>query len=244
MPPVRALDGSFTILGGRVPRVVFLLLGLTLLATILAAVGYRNGLPFFLRATTLSPALVWEGQLWRLVTWPFVELGGAPPGLNLFFGCLLLVFLGRDLYYAWGATRFLGHYLGIAAASGLATCLVSRLWSDVWASDYFTMWPAVDAMIIAWATLHPGREILIFLVLPARGRTLIIATIALTLLFALLSGFTYFVPHFLAEGLMLAYLNQPTGLRRFWQQARRRRSQRRASKLRVVERDEPPRWLH
>lgn len=231
-------------MGNRVPRVVGLLIGLTLVVSIVAAVGYRNGVPFILREATLSPALVWQGQIWRLVTWIFVELGGIPPGTNLFFGGLLLFFLGRDLYYTWGATRFLGHYLGIGVASGLATCLVARLWPGVWASDYMSMWPAVNAMIIAWATLNPGREILVFLVLPARGRSLIIVTIGLTLLFALINGVVHFVPHFLAEGLMLAYLNPPTAVQRFWQRARLRRTQGRSPKFRVVEKEEPPRWLH
>jgi hypothetical protein len=102
----------------------------------------------------------------------------------------------------------------------------------------------VTALMIACATLNPQRDVFVYFVLPLRGRNLILATLGGTLLFALLDGVARFVPHFLAEGLMLAYLNQPAGLQRFWQQARRRRSQRRASRLRVVDREEPPRWLH
>jgi hypothetical protein len=244
MAPVRALDGSFTILGNRLPRIVGLLIGATLVASVCAAVGYRNGVPFILREATLSPALVWQGQIWRLVTWIFIEIQGIPPGTNLFFGGMVLFFIGPDLYYGWGATRFLGHYIGIAAASGLATCVVGRFWPEVWAGDYFTMWPAVDAMLIAWAALHPSREIRLFLVLPARGRSLIIAIMGLTLLFALINGISGFIPHFLAEGLMLGWMNPPRGLQQFWHRARLRRMSKRPTKFRVVEREEPPRWLH
>jgi membrane associated rhomboid family serine protease len=240
MPPVRPLEGNFTVLGNRIPRVVVLVLGLTLLVSVLAAVGSRNGVPFVLQQAALLPALVWHGQLWRLVTWVFVE----PDGIGLFFGGLLLVSLGRDLYYAWGAQRFLGYYLGIAAASGLATCLVGLLWPSLWTAGYFSMWPVVDAMIIAWAGMHPTRDVMLFFVLPARGRSLIIATFGLTLLLALMNGVAGFVPHFLAEGLMLAYMNPPSGLQRLWQRTRLRQSQKRSPKLRVVEREEPPRWLH
>ena len=243
--PMRPLDGTFTILGNRVPRVVGLLIGLTFLASIGAAVGARNGFPALLAQGILAPDFVWAGQLWRLVTWVFLELGGQPPGLNLFFGSLLLWWVGRDLYYAWGATRLLGTYLGIAVAAGAATCLVARLvWPGLMGADYMGMWPVVDALIIAWATIHPSREILVFLVLPARGRTLILITLGMTLLFGLINGIAGFVPHFLAEGLMLAHLNPPLSLQKLWHQTRMRRSQRRSPKLRAVDRDDPPRWLH
>ena len=241
MPPVRVLDGSFTILGGRVPRVVGLLVGLTLVATILGAVGARNGLPTVLQQGVLSPDLVWTGQVWRIVTWVFFELDA----LSLVFGCLGLWWFGRDLYYAWGPTRLLGTYLGIAAATATLTCLVARLvWPALLRADYVGMWPVVSALIIAWATLHPHRDVFVYFVLPLRGRNLILATLGGTLLFALLDGVARFVPHFIAQGLVLAYLNPPVALQRLWQRARLRQSQRRAPKLRVIERDEPPRWLH
>ena len=57
---------------------------------------------------------------------------------------------------------------------------------------------------------------LVYFVIPLGGRNLIYATIGGTLVFALLSGFVLFVPHFIALGLMLAYLREPA-IGRFWQ---------------------------
>lgn len=240
MPPVRALDGSFTILGGRVPRVVGLLIGLTVVSTIVGSVGARNGLPLILATGILSPSLVLAGQVWRLFTWIFFE----PEPLSLIFGCLGLWWFAKDLYYAWGPTRLLGSYLGIGGAAGLGTCLVALLWRDLMGAVYVGMWPTLSALIIAWATINPHRDVFVYFVLPLRGRSLILATLGGTVLFALLDGGARFVPHFLAEGLMLAWLNPPAGLQRFWHRARLRQAQRRAPKFRVVEREEPPRWLH
>lgn len=241
MRPARILDGSFTVMGGRVPRVVGLLIGITVVVSIVGAVGARNGFPLFLQTGILVPALVLEGQVWRLFTWVFFE----PDPLSLIFGGLGLWWFGRDLYYAWGPARLLGTYLGVAAAAAIGTCVVGLVaWRALTGATYWGMWPVVSALIIAWATINPHRDVFVYFVLPLRGRNLILATLGGTLLFALLDGAARFVPHFLAEGLMLAWLNPPLALTRLWQRARLRHAQRRAPKLRAVERDEPPRWLH
>jgi len=241
MRAARVLDGSFTVMGGRVPRVVGLLIGLTLLVTISGAVGWRNGYPLVQEAVVLVPGAVWFGQVWRVLSWVLFE----PSGLGLVFGCLGLWWFGRDLYYSWGATRLLAVYFGLAAFSAVVTCLVARLlWHELLPLRYFGMWPVVSALLIAWATLNPGRDVLVYFVLPLRGRNLILATLGGTVLFALLDGVAGYIPHFLAEGLMLAWLNPPAAVQGFWHRQRMRSSGRRSPKFRVVERDEPPRWLH
>ncbi len=247
MRPVRALDGGFNVMGTRVPRVVGLLVGLTLFASIMGAVGARNGVRVILQQGVLAPDLVWSGQLWRLVTWPFFELDG----LSLIFGCLALFWFGRDLAHAWGPGRFLGLYLGFAAASGTATCLIGRLlWPELLSAAFLGPWAMVDALIIAWAILYPHRDVLVYFVLPLRGPNLIYATIGGTLLFALLNGIGNFVPHFMAEALMLAYMREGS-LSRLWLRLRmgalQAKAGRRPAHLRPVEKDDwgkPPRWLH
>ena len=85
-------------------------------------------------------------------------------------------------------------------------------------------------------------------VVPLGGRNLILATIAGTLIFAMLHGFTWFIPHFVAEGLMLAYMREPAIKRWFRGLTSSGGTRRKASHLRAVDRlerdEEPPRWLH
>ena len=242
----RWLDRSFPVLGGRVPAPVALLIGATFVASIAASISTRSGAEGFLRAGVLIPNAVFSGEIWRLVTWPFFELDP----LGLIFGSLGLFWFGSELVRMWGAERFLLRYLGLAAAAGLVTCLVARAYPPMRSGPYLGMWPTMSALIIAWATYFPSRDILVYLVLPLRGQNLIYATLGGTLLFALLGGFPRFVPHFAAELLMLGALRgspfAPLWARLKYELAYRS-WRRRASRLKAVPptpREENPRWYH
>jgi membrane associated rhomboid family serine protease len=240
------LAGSFLVLGSHVPKVVGLLIGLTLGASIVGAVGFRNGLETMVQSAALVPALVLRGQAWRLLTWVFFER----EPLYLIFACLALFWFGRDLTLAWGPVRFLTTYLLLAGLTGVVVCLLALVWPLLMASGHIGPWAMVDGLIIAWALLHPHRDIFVYFVLPLRGRNLIYATVGGTVLFALLGGVIPCVPYFVAEGLALLYMREP-----FWENwllklrysLKTRAWRRRTSHLRPVDRaarDEPPKWLH
>lgn len=245
MPRSSPLAGHFVILGSPIPRVIGLLVGLTLAYSILAAVGARNGLPGLVESCALVPALVLRGQLWRVVTWVFFE---SDP-IGLVFACLGLVWFGRDLCHAWGPGRFLLTYLAAAATTGLVVSGFAQLWTPLLGVPQIGPWPLVSAMIVAWAVLHPHRDVFVYFVLPLRGKNLIYATLLGTLLFALLTDVYRYVPHFVAQGLALLYMRE-TYLGNLWLRMRYRFHtrgwRRRASHLRPVQRmeDEPPKWLH
>jgi len=240
------LSGSFVILGSRVPRVVGLLIGLTLVASIAGAVTSRNGFAIVLQWVALAPDFALRGQLWRLVTWVFFERDP----LSLIFACLALFWFGRDLCSSWGPTRFLLTYLGLAVLTGVVVCLVSLVWPGLGIIGFLGPWPLVDGLIVAWAILHPHRDIFVYFVLPLRGRNLIYATVAGTVLYALFAGVAYFVPHFVAEGIAFFYMRE-SFVETLWLKLRYRLNtrgwRRRASHLRPVDRasvDEKPKWLH
>jgi membrane associated rhomboid family serine protease len=244
VPRPSPLEGSFVVLGSRVPRIVGLLVGLTLCSSILGAVGSRNG-GGFLEWGALVPGLVLRGELWRVLSFVFFET----EPLGLVFACLGLFWFGRDLTQAWGASRFLATYLVAAALTGLLVTALAFAWAPLQAVAFIGPWPLVSAMIVAWAVLHPHRDVLVYFVLPLRGKNLIYATLLGTLLFALLGGVLHFVPHFVAQGLALLYMREPF-LGNLWLRLRYRLNtrgwRRRASHLRPVDRvdDEPPKWLH
>lgn len=243
MRPIRAVDGQVTLLGGRFPRAVVLVAGLTLLLSVLGAVGQRSGLPL-LELGVLSPGLLLAGQLWRAVTWPFFE----PSFLPLVFGILIVLFIGRDLVHAWGAWGFLRAYLGIALGAALVTSLLGLVAPFILAARYAGPWAVADALIIAWAALYPSRQILVYFVVPVGGRNLILLTVGGTVLLALLDGPAFYVPHFVAEAFALAWVYGYTP-RTLWLRLKLRALRftptRRPSHLRPVERgEEPPRWLH
>jgi membrane associated rhomboid family serine protease len=244
MPPRPTfLDRRIHVLGGSLSMPVALLIGATLVTSILGA-----QLPDLLNAGRLSPALIKSGEVWRLVTWTFFEMD--PVGL--IFGALALFWFGNDLVRLWGPGRFLATYLGLAAAAAGVTCLVALAWRPLMGLEFAGAWPVISALIIAWAIAFPTRDIFVYFVLPMRGRNLIYLTLGGTLLFALLSrSFAIYTPHFAAELLALVSMrrNPLSGL---WAKVKfelaYRRWRHRSRNLREVPRqqprDEDPRWYH
>ncbi|HEX2568392.1 MAG TPA: rhomboid family intramembrane serine protease [Polyangia bacterium] len=244
------LDRSVQVWRLNVPAPVALLVLLTALASIAGAVGLRHGVPL-LSHVVLEGDPIAAGEPWRLVTWVFFELDP----ISLLFACLALYWFGSDLCRTWGARRFLAIYFGFTVAIALCTVLIGRYaWPEVHRVPHLGTWPITEALVIAWAILHPQREIRIYFVLPVGGRALIAITIGLTALYALFSGLALFVPHFLAEGLMLVYLG---ALRRAYLRWKLRRleriRQRHVVDVSLGEREQderprspgkPPRWIN
>lgn len=234
-----------TVMGTPLPNTVLGLVIATAAATILGVLLSHGEIPL-IAALTLSPERVFAGELWRLVTWTFLELNP----LGLIFACLLLAWLGRDLSSAWGHWRFVGVYLGFAVAVAVTTCLIGLVVPAVRLQSFATAWAMGDALLIAWATHFPSRQILLYFLIPVAGRNLVVLTIAGTALFALFSSPLYYIPHFIAIGFMLVFARYPA-LDLVWMRLRlammRRPSPRRAGTLRVVRSEDeknPPRWLH
>jgi membrane associated rhomboid family serine protease len=242
MPTAVRRSRSYVFFGNRFPAVVVWLTGFVLVASCLLALDARVGIGA-VNWIVLHGPLVLAGQLWRLVTWSFVEFSP----LGLIFGCLALMIFGRDLADAWGPRRFVVTCLVVAAATGALTTLVGVLVPS-FRIPHYTVWPLLEALIIAWASLFPSRQMLFYFVLPLGGRNLILATLGITLVFAMLASFAAFVPHFVAEGLMLAYMREPAIKRWFRGLTASGGARRKPSHLRAVDRlekdDEPPRWLH
>jgi membrane associated rhomboid family serine protease len=251
MQSMRTLDRPVRLLGHSFPLVAVLLAGATLATSILAAVTFRNGGLSLAGLLALQARHVLTGEIWRLVTWPLVD---SEP-LSLFFACLILLMLGRDLAYAWGPQRLLAFYFGCAALGALMTVLVGQLlWGEVARRPYLTPWAAVDALMLAWAVRFPQRQVLLMFVLPLGGRHLIYGVVGLTLLDGLLRGMAGVVPHFLTMGLAWLFVSRPSW-GTMWLRLRYRVLQwRRGRHLRVVEparrprsEDAPserPRWYH
>src|SRR5262245_31671777 len=136
LPRVRQVE----ILGAYLPSTVLGLVGLTFAATLGAMLFRGLGV---LEAGALVPGLVLRGQLWRLVSWVFLE----PEPISFIFGNLLLALIGRDLSYAWGPWRFVGRYFAFAAGVGAAMSLLSLVFTGLAAYPYLTMWALGDALL-------------------------------------------------------------------------------------------------
>lgn len=237
------LAGFFTF-GGRVPASVGLLLAIMLVSSVLASVDGR-----ILEFAILAPPLVHRGEVWRVVTWPFVQ----PDIFSLLFVGFMLWWLGQQLSYAWSERRFVMRFLGYTLGAGIGTTLLSYAFDSA-SAPHVGAWPVANALLVAWAMLFPDRQVNIWGVLPVTGRALALLVIGGTVLAVVMSGklhgFGGFAPHLVAVG-MAWFQARGLGGRRLGSQARQwwaeREMRRRAKHLKVVRKDgsgDRPRWMN
>jgi membrane associated rhomboid family serine protease len=232
MPPRRQSPdlGRFFTFGGRVPASFGLLLAAMLVGSIFA---WQSAA--FAGATAFHPDAILGGQLWRLVSWFFVQ--GDPFGL--FFVGLVMWWVGPQLMYEWGERRFVLRLLGITAGASVATSAIAYFWPAA-AQPHFGAWPTVNALIIAWAMLHPSAQVNLYGILPVTGKTLALLIVGGTVVWALAArtgGFGAFVLHFTAMGIAYA-LSRGFSPGAYFRDAQRRMQERdarrRAKHLKVI----------
>jgi membrane associated rhomboid family serine protease len=205
--------------------------------------------PEFQVLAALSPVMIRRGEVWRLVTWPFVQ---ADP-FTLLFGGFMLYWLGQQLSFVWSERRFLVRFFGYAVFASLATTLVALFWAPA-SGSHVGVWPVANALIVSWALLYPDRQVNVWGVLPISGRTAAWLVVGGTFLYGIaaggLRGIGVFMPHLAAVAaawLLARGLGVGGALRdaRGW--LAERDAKRRARHLKVVKRDgedDRPRWLN
>jgi membrane associated rhomboid family serine protease len=213
-PPSRPLDrlafvDRFTF-GGRVPGGIGIVLLSTVVVSLAVAFGGRRAEEIW-ALVPLVPARVLRGEIWRLLTWTFVETNP----ISLFFRCLMLYFFGRDLCAVWGSRRFFAVYFGIVIGAGLVTCALSLVDPEIREQAYLGSWPLDAALTIAWGLSFPQRVIRIYFVIPIRGYVLAWGSVALAVAFAVYEGWARHVPLLAAQGGMLAWMYRAP-LRKRW----------------------------
>lgn len=230
IPPMRL------IWRGHIPRVVAVVIGVIVATSLACYFTDETGLSLR-RFLVLAPIEVFHGQVWRVVTYSLV----AEELLSLVLGGLMLYWLGRDLSMQWGARRFVVALVSAVAFAGVMTALVGLAVPAVRVFPYFGLWPLTEALMLAWAAEFRDREVRLFMMLPARGRQLIVFTVALLVLWGFMMGPVAVLPHAFAQLFMAFY----TGLipPASWRARLRRlvRRGRRPDWIRAVDDDRPPR---
>lgn len=115
-----------------------------------------------LGALIYEPSLTWS-QPWRLATYALLNF--SPWGL--LFVVLSLYFFGTILERRWGSERFSWYFLSQVVAFPLVFWLYYILsGSDVELSGMAL--PACS-LLVAWGSLYPSEQVLLWFVLPVRG---------------------------------------------------------------------------
>lgn len=120
---------------------------------------------------TFIPAAIFQGQIWRLVTFVIVPI----PASNFLFQALLIYmyyFIGSMLEREWGSAKFTVYY-GIGV---LANILVGLIISLIYGTSY--VYPVVDitylnlSLFFAFAALFPDMQFLLFFIIPVKAKWL------------------------------------------------------------------------
>jgi hypothetical protein len=115
----------------------------------------------FLSYLQFKPALIFTGQIWRLITFVLI-----PEGSNLLFVALFLYFyyfIGSNLESTWGTPKFTLYYIfGVLATIiyGLIVWFITRsnLLSSYVSAHFLNL-----SMFLAFATLYPETQVLLII---------------------------------------------------------------------------------
>ena len=148
----------------------------------------------------LSGAGVLSGMIYQFLTYPFVET----QLMGLIFNSLLIWFIGSEIETLWGRKVYL-RFLGlIVLGVGLFYFLVSVLFfhgTHMYGTHLHGLNGINFALLIAYATLYPDRQLSLMMIFPMRAQTFCWILAAIEAYMALFSNITTSWAHLLAMGL-------------------------------------------
>jgi len=138
--------------------------------------------PGYSKALDLNPALIMQGEVWRLLTWIFIPETFSP--FWIFFSLLFLLYLGDGLEQAVGSSRLTLFYLsGVVLCTAVAFAMVLGGASGAVLTRANTFLNL--SLLLAYATVYPDFKVLVFFFLPMRIAWLALISAALMILSAL-----------------------------------------------------------
>ena len=114
----------------------------------------------------LNPALILKGQIWRLVT--FIFLPETYSLIWILFSVYLIYMIGASLENYWGKFKLNVYYLVGILGSILGSFIVYVFVGGGYMNGYYLNM----SLFLAYATLFPEQEFLIFFVLPVKVKYL------------------------------------------------------------------------
>lgn len=120
----------------------------------------------------LDPQLVYQGEVWRLLTFVFLAPLSEYPIFVIFFWWLFYM-MGTALEQSWSAFRY-NVFLGIGYFASIAATMLVEYFqpgAGIGLGDYL-----YGSVFLAFARLYPNFEILLFFILPVKVRWLALIT--------------------------------------------------------------------
>lgn len=168
-----------------IPNLIIWLLGAYVIGFVLNMM-YPEAVSFL----SFHPYLIFQGQVWRLVTWIF-----QPTNTNIFWLLISLMFyyqLGMNLERVWGTFRFNVYLVGGMLFTVVGSLLfygivymifdvdvavtTSSLMSSFVSTYYVNM-----SLYLAFAVMYPNLQVLIYFIIPVKVKWMAIVYVVIML---------------------------------------------------------------
>ena len=125
---------------------------------------------YLLKYGALFPPAVFQGQVWRLISYAFLH---DPNGFfHIAFNMLGLWMFGKEIEYMWGSRRFFEFYFFTAIFAGVFSLLNVFLFNH--STFIIGASGALMALLVVYAYYFPNRQLLFFFFIPMKVKTAVI----------------------------------------------------------------------
>jgi membrane associated rhomboid family serine protease len=192
----------------KVNKIILIVTGsLFLVSAILSAIGAFS----MVRTLGLSGAGLASGLIFQLITYPFVET----QLMTFLFNGLLIWFIGSDFEANWGSKVYIRFLLLTVIGVGCSYFLINSLFffgTHIYSAPLHGLSGINFALLIAYATLFPDRQLSMMMIFPMKARTFCWILIGIEAYLAVFSSMTTSWAHLLAMGisyLIIRYQSLP-----------------------------------
>ena len=114
---------------------------------------------------TLEPALILQGQVWRIVTWVLMP----PETLSIFTIIMLFLYysLGNTLERTWGAFRF-NVYIFTGMIATVIGAFILYFLGVRWMGAAFSTYYINMSIFLAFAASYPNEQLLLYFFIPIK----------------------------------------------------------------------------
>lgn len=178
-----------------------------LVASILKAIGAFS----LVSILGLSAGGVFNGLIYQLITYPFVEV----QLMSFLFNSLIVWFIGSDLERQWGMKIYLRFLLLTVVGVGLIYTLVNLIFffgTPVYFSSLHGLSGINFALLIAYAMLYPDRQMAFMMIFPMKAKTFCWILVGIEAYMAIFTSFRSAWAHLLAMGIsfiIIHFQNNP-----------------------------------
>lgn len=178
-----------------------------LVASILKAIGAFS----LVSILGLSAGGVFNGLIYQLITYPFVEV----QLMSFLFNSLIVWFIGSDLERQWGMKIYLRFLLLTVVGVGVIYTLVNLIFffgTPVYFSSLHGLSGINFALLIAYSMLYPDRQMAFMMIFPMKAKTFCWILVGIEAYMAIFTSFRSAWAHLLAMGIsfiIIHFQNNP-----------------------------------